>query len=91
MARAEASYERRVTGVDLHLSEAEAEVLYVILGNVGGDPNNSPRKHASDVRNALSGVVTPYMVKMLDGELPNDHPAMLREGSIHFADYGSNG
>jgi len=45
-----------VKSVTLVLSRAEASTLAVICGRIGGDYQTSPRKHSSNVREALLNI-----------------------------------
>ncbi len=58
MAKCEpTTVERQITvkskGYTLELTEKEAVTLYFIMRNIGGDTENSPRKYADNIYNAL--------------------------------------
>lgn len=60
--------------VTVEMSEAEAQTLRIICGHIGGDPNNSRRKHIDALYRALShaGILCDY----------DSYPT----GSIYFKD-----
>lgn len=58
-------------GVNLTLSQDEAETLRLILGHVGGSTHDTPRKHTDAVMEALkaAGIRTPATKYNLEGVL----------------------
>jgi hypothetical protein len=50
--------------VKLTLTKAEAETLHIILGLVGGNPVNSPRKYADSIQEALDKIGVTNSVSM---------------------------
>lgn len=55
--------------VTLTFTHDEAQFLMDILNRIGGCPDNSRRRHADDIRNAL--MCAPYIVDTLEGN--TDH------------------
>lgn len=53
MAEAKAVEERKVTGIDLHLSLDEAEALHALLYDGIAGPDEGPRKALGDIRSAV--------------------------------------
>lgn len=43
----------------LHLSDDECDALYILLSNIGGDPDKSKRKHMSAIKQELEIVMRP--------------------------------
>lgn len=54
MATAAAKSRTEIDSVTVTLSKDEADALYIVALNVGGDRYNGPRKHIDAVRQALS-------------------------------------
>lgn len=42
---------------NVELSVAELQTLYMILGNIGGCPTETPRKHSSSVYNKVYDII----------------------------------
>jgi hypothetical protein len=69
-----------IKSVTLVLTLEEARTLAVIVAKVGGEPDRSPREHASAISSALSGVGIVYR--------NSDEYALAVIGqSINFKDY----
>jgi hypothetical protein len=66
---------KKVTEVSLFLNQEEAETLRDILYRVAGSPNDSRRKHASDILDALKEV------------LGSTFDTSDIDGAIHFKNY----
>lgn len=68
MATAEVYSSFGYTTVNLALSVAEAETLRFLVARVGGDPDDSPRKHTDSIGHALdkAGVTEPYLAVVGD-------------------------
>jgi hypothetical protein len=48
--------QKRISGLQLDLSDGEADFLQAILSLVGGNPTDSPRKYQESISNALRKV-----------------------------------
>lgn len=75
-----------VTGVTLELSVDEAKTIAAVLGNVGGDPLKSARRHADSIARALSRVGYAHSNTGLKTEVRN---AGLEHGVYFHNDDGS--
>jgi hypothetical protein len=88
MAKATVKYKeviRPIESVTLTLNHDELLVLTTILHRIGGCPDNSPRKHAASILNAIKNDVEPELrdydkVRELVGN-------NLHSGSIYFEGY----
>lgn len=91
MAKATIKYKeviRPIESVTLTLNPDELLVLTAILHRIGGCPDNSPRKHATSILNAIVNDVQPELPELRDYEkvtrmITNNEHA----GSIYFGDY----
>lgn len=84
MARAQRTTEvvrqpKRVTRVQLTLTEGEADFLLAVLAKIGGHPKNSPRKYAERISEALKNTLG-ISYKKTDA-FP------LSSGYLYFIDY----
>jgi hypothetical protein len=86
MAQATVKYKeevRPIESVTLTLNQDELIVLTAILNRIGGCPDNSPRRHASSILNAIVNGVEPE-IRNYD-KISIDYTQ--RYGSIYFEKY----
>lgn len=50
---------------EVTLSQEEVEVIWALLRKVGGNPNNTARKHSDKVYNKLQNLLTPCQINTL--------------------------
>lgn len=94
MAKATKTTERKVTDthtITLTLSVDEATTLALVLANVGGERKDSPRKHAQEVLNVLSGQGVAYSAstayKLVKGSMVfSNYPASFKGESLRISD-----
>lgn len=80
-----------VTKVTLILDEAEARTLRAILGHVGGDEHNSPRKHADAVAAALGKAGFASPTSTAEGRLVQKRDAYgYTVQGVRFENYGNS-
>jgi len=75
-----------VKSVTLVLSLEEARTLAVLVARVSGDQTNSPRRHATNVSNALDGIDITYKGAPEHALISDDKG---RYQGFYFNDYGS--
>jgi hypothetical protein len=88
LAKKNVRIEERITevevedGIDLHLSQEEADALATILANIGGHPSKTRRGLTDAVKDALRGAGARGNISDLakEGESPGHC------GSIYFVD-----
>jgi hypothetical protein len=76
---------RPIESLTLTLNEQEAKTLVAILSRIGGCPDNSPRKHAANILEAIMCATRGTGGLDCGAEsacINNDH-----SGSIYFGDY----
>lgn len=78
---------RPIESVTITINEEQLKTLIVILNRIGGCPDNSPRKHAEDIRAAIQKALEADGTKLnmtdSDKMISYKHGA----GSIYFEDY----
>ena len=95
MAKATVKYKeviRPIESVTLTLNQDELIVLTAILNRIGGCPDNSPRKYASSILDAIVNDVEPEILNYAKVSELIDHTQLsgsiyFNTGSIYFKDY----
>lgn len=80
---------RPIEAINLSLNESELSTLMVILNRIGGCPDNSPRKHADSIHQAILKAIRDAKDCHLDmlKEEAAINGAHARVNSIYFDDY----
>lgn len=62
---AQFSYRLKPRQYEVTLSQEEVEVIWALLRKVGGNPNNTARKHSDKVYYKLENILTPCKINAL--------------------------